>query len=92
MYLFSFERACFYPHTLLLLKELLFNYLFMGLFGKKCLKCGSSKINVLKEGFMNDLKRSMLNVAFPIRFFLASGKKPKNLNVCKDCGFSWEDR
>lgn len=64
----------------------------MGLFGKKCLKCGSTKINTLKESFMNDLQRSMLNVAFPIRFFLPAGKKPKSLNVCKDCGFSWEDR
>lgn len=59
---------------------------------KKCLKCNSKNINVVKESFGADFKRSLTNVAMPIRFLTGAGKKPKNLNVCRDCGFSWEDR
>lgn len=62
------------------------------LFGKKCIKCGGKQVNVVKEKFLADLKRSLFNVMFPIRFFTGHAKKSKNLNVCKDCGFSWEDR
>jgi len=61
-------------------------------FSKKCPKCGGKQVNVVKETFVQDLMRNLHNVMFPIRFFTGHGKKPKNLNVCKDCAFSWEDR
>lgn len=62
------------------------------LFSKKCPKCDGKQVNVVKETFAQDLKRNLFNLMFPIRFFTGHAKKPKNLNVCKDCGFSWEDR
>lgn len=60
--------------------------------GKRCPKCGENKVNAVKESFLADLRRSTFNVMFPIRLLTSSGRKPKNLNVCKSCGFSWEDR
>lgn len=60
--------------------------------GKKCLKCDSKNIKVEKEKLLDDMKRSALNVVLPVRFLTGAGKKPKPLNVCRDCGFSWEDR
>ena len=59
---------------------------------KKCPKCDSKEIKTMKESLLNDTKRSALNVVLPIRFLTGAGKKPKPLNVCKSCGFSWEDR
>lgn len=64
----------------------------MDMFGKKCLKCDSKNVKTQKESFLADFKRSLFNVMLPIRFFTGHGKKPKPLNVCRDCGFSWEDR
>ncbi|HCC25078.1 MAG TPA: hypothetical protein DEP85_06185 [Holosporales bacterium] len=61
-------------------------------FKKNCPKCGGSQINVVKETFIEDFKRSLFNLILPIRFFTGHAKKPKNLNVCTSCGFSWEDR
>lgn len=52
-------------------------------FGTKCLKCGKKKINKLKPSLWRKAEAAML---------LNMGGKPKTLNVCKDCGFSWEDR
>jgi hypothetical protein len=62
------------------------------LFGKKCPKCGGKNINTIKEGFGKSLLRNAQNLAFPVRILFSSNRKPKNLNVCKDCSFSWEDR
>jgi hypothetical protein len=68
-----------FPHR----KEVL-----MGLFSKKkkCLRCESKNINVDKptgwQNFNNLTKRAAMPWV----------KELKNLNVCRDCGFSWEDR
>jgi len=52
-------------------------------FGKKCPKCDSRKIKQVKPTIWR-------------KFMAASvapwGHPPKTLNVCRDCGFSWEDR
>jgi hypothetical protein len=57
---------------------------FMGLFGgKKCPKCDSKKIK--------EVKPSLWRKAEAASFFNLGGK-PRTLNVCRDCGFSWEDR
>lgn len=56
---------------------------FMLFFGTKCLRCGKKEINKLKPSLWRKAEAAML---------LNMGGKPKTLNVCKDCGFSWEDR
>lgn len=62
------------------------------IFGKKCPKCDSSEVKIVKESFIADFRRSLFNFMFPIRFLTGHAKKPKNLNVCRSCDFSWEDR
>lgn len=62
------------------------------MFKKECPKCDSREIKTIKESFINDLMRNLLNVMFPIRFFTSRGKKPAALNVCRNCEFAWEDR
>lgn len=61
-------------------------------FSKKCPKCDSQEIKAVKESFAADFRRNLFNLMMPIRFITGHAKKPKNLNVCKSCGFSWEDR
>jgi len=62
----------------------------MFLIGKKCPRCDSKKLKMVKP--------SLMKRAFPGSAFLLFGpigllaKQPKTLNVCRDCGFSWEDR
>lgn len=63
------------------------------IFGKKkCPKCNGTNINVVKESMIDNMRRSALNVAIPVRFLTSRGKKPRDLNVCQDCSFNWEDR
>lgn len=56
------------------------------LFKKKCPKCDSENLNKVKPGLW-----SKYMAASTILWF-GAGKQPKTLNVCRDCGFSWEDR
>lgn len=56
----------------------------------KCPKCGSKNINTVKESSGNAFKRNFWTAMFLIRLLWV--RKPANLHVCKDCGFSWEDR
>lgn len=53
---------------------------------KKCPRCDSTNLNKVKPGFW--AKHSFASIAL----FTGAGKQPKNLNVCRNCGFSWEDR
>lgn len=46
----------------------------------KCLRCGSKKLNKDKPSSWQHTMSVFL------------GYKSKTLNVCRDCGFSWEDR
>jgi hypothetical protein len=62
------------------------------LFQKKCPKCSSNLVAVVKESFWDSLIRNIWNVMWPIRFFTGHAKAPKKLNVCQSCSFSWEDR
>lgn len=50
--------------------------------GKKCPKCDSKNLNVVKPGF----------TAKSAQLWTMGLRKAVNLNVCRDCGFSWEDR
>lgn len=59
----------------------------MGIFGKQCPKCDSKNIKILKPGFMTQWTDANLHL-----FTLGIRKPTKPLNVCRDCGFSWEDR
>lgn len=59
------------------------------LFKTKCPKCDSTNINIVKKGAFEQLGRMGFIIMFPI-LILFRPKKP--LNVCRDCGFSWEDR
>lgn len=54
----------------------------------KCPKCDSRNTNIVKESFIKNLKRSLFNFMFPIRLFIGTGRKPNDLFVCKDCGFT----
>lgn len=57
-----------------------------GLGVKKCPKCDSKNLNVVKPGFLKHLMQQNVAIYHP-------GLQPsKTLNVCRDCGFSWEDR
>ena len=60
-------------------------------FGKpKCPKCDSKNLNKVKPSFLSKAASGSAVMLFPV---LALFKKPpKPLNVCRDCGFSWEDR
>ena len=68
----------------------------MKLFVKKCPRCDGVKINRVKanaiSGGLRGIGRAGLAIAFPITIFFGRQQKSKPLNVCKDCGFSWEDR
>jgi len=61
-------------------------YMF-GLFAKKCPKCDSKNLKVVKPSAWKhqaELVYQLLSVGV---------RKPTPpLNVCRDCGFSWEDR
>lgn len=53
-------------------------------FGKKqCPKCDSKNIKEVKPTWW---RKTMAAGVAPW------GHQPKTLNVCRDCGFSWEDR
>lgn len=55
----------------------------MFFFKTKCPRCGKKNINKVKPSLWRKAEAAaMFNI----------GGKPKTLNVCKDCGFSWEDR
>lgn len=56
-------------------------------FGKKCPKCDSKNLKVLKPGFIKKWGETSTRA-----FTLGISKVTPNLNVCRDCGFSWEDR
>lgn len=49
---------------------------------KKCPKCDSQNLKVIKPGFR----------ANSMQLWTMGLRKAVNLNVCRDCGFSWEDR
>ena len=51
---------------------------------KKCPKCDSKNIKVVKPGGLLRL--------LGFTYFQDLFSRPKRLNVCRDCGFSWEDR
>jgi len=53
---------------------------------KKCPKCDSKNLNVVKPGFFKHLMQENVAINVP------GAKISKPLNVCRDCGFSWEDR
>ena len=57
----------------------------LGLFRKKCPKCDSKKIKKVKPGLWSKYMAAST-------MLFGAGKQPKTLNVCRDCGFSWEDR
>lgn len=63
----------------------------MGFFGKKkCPKCDSVNLNKVKQGLFSQAGRaSVALLFFPFSLLF---KEQKPLNVCRDCGFSWEDR
>lgn len=49
----------------------------------KCPKCDSKNLKILKP---SDTQKAMDAWGWPFK------QQRKNLNVCRDCGFSWEDR
>ena len=60
-------------------------------FGKnKCPKCNSKNLNKVKASLMKKAQKGSLFLLLGPLALLT--KSPKDLNVCKDCGFSWEDR
>lgn len=59
------------------------NFLMGGM--KMCPKCDSKNINVVKA-------KSWLTSALRGRYFHELFNRSKDLNVCRDCGFSWENR
>jgi hypothetical protein len=56
----------------------------MGLFGKKCPKCDKRNVKTLKRGFFG-----WMMWYFTHPFWT---RPPQPLNVCRECGFDWEDR
>jgi len=54
--------------------------------GKKCPRCGSLRLTEVKPDFYSKY------MAASTMLWAGAGQKPKNLNVCKSCDFSWEDR
>lgn len=52
-------------------------------FSKKCPKCNSTNLNYVKPS-------SFTKASDAYRFFFS--KPTATLVVCRDCGFSWEDR
>lgn len=59
---------------------------------KQCPRCGGKNINVVKESYLQGVRRASLNLVLPIRFLTGHAKKSKSLFVCVDDGFSWEGR
>jgi hypothetical protein len=59
-------------------------------FKKQCPKCDSRAIKQVKPGSMQKALPGSLFFLFGPIGLLA--KQSKTLNVCRDCGFSWEDR
>jgi hypothetical protein len=58
--------------------------------GKKCPKCDGQNLNKVKPSLMKKATRGSAFLLFgPLALAM---KDPKTLNVCRDCGFSWEDR
>lgn len=58
-----------------------------GLFKKKCPKCDSTNLKQVKvSGWKHDAEMTLQ------AFTLGLRKPTPPLNVCRDCGFSWEDR
>ena len=53
--------------------------------GKKCPKCDCRNINTIKPSIV---KRTFEALDWTTIF----RGKSKNLNVCRECSFSWEDR
>jgi len=58
-----------------------------GLFKKKCPKCDSTNLKIVKPGFWKSIAEANYQL-----WSLGIRKPTPPLNVCKDCGFSWEDR
>lgn len=59
-------------------------------FKKKCPKCDSTNLNKVKPSLWRKWQEASTKVVFfP---FSLMRKEAKTLNVCRDCGFSWEDR
>lgn len=56
----------------------------------KCPRCDSTNLNTVKVNPIKDFGRLSLGVMSPITLFFNKPKRP--LKVCKQCGFSWEDR
>lgn len=56
----------------------------------KCPKCGGKHVKVVKESAGHAFRRNAMTALFLIRILWV--KKPANLHVCQDCGFSWEER
>lgn len=53
----------------------------------RCPVCNQDNISVLKKGFWGKLSEDMLRL-----LTLGIVHKTKNLNICKECRFLWEDR
>lgn len=49
----------------------------------KCPRCDSTNLNYVEPSFWQKAKSAGI---------APWGKPAKTLNVCRDCGFSWEDR
>ena len=57
---------------------------------RKCPKCGSRNLNkVAVSSWKKAQKASMFLLFWPLALLMG---RAKDLNVCRDCGFSWEDR
>lgn len=52
---------------------------------KKCPKCDSKNLNVVK-------KKNWMTSALRGQYFHELFNRSRDLNVCRDCGFSWEER
>lgn len=67
-------------------------------FKKRCPKCDSKNIKKVKASLIKKATPASLAAAGCILLgpvgLLAGllGRPKKPLNVCRDCGFSWEDR
>jgi len=70
----------------LLLLIFILRYFSKGASNRECPKCDSMNLKVVKAGRWNHLMQQ--NVAM----WVPGAKISKPLNVCRDCGFSWEDR
>ena len=57
---------------------------------KQCPRCDSTNLKMVKPGLMQKATKGSAFLLFGA--FALGMKEPKNLNVCRDCGFSWEDR